>query len=344
MKTITYKKEFSRDFSVIMEEAWFFIMAKGLNNYLGNKPTGRDVIPLVIYGHDGTMEVWKSQQEHNSLIKKITKAAAKNPQFLLDSLNIYERKLIIIQKIFKGKKTKSLEALKLLIDQIFDIMVLYALMYYMSAYQIGNHKLLLRAVKLRDKDSFYDDCDCFLRANLLSVYPQYRNLEHLIKLSELNNPPAKSVLEKRYKNFILIPGMISKAKKLGDFIVKGSYLIFVEPKVAVQDSLIKGQSAFLGKVSGIVKIIFNKRQIKDFKKGEILVMPMTTPNYVSIMKKASAFITDEGGITCHAAILARELKKPCVIGTKIATKVLHDGDLVEVDADKGVVKIIKKAK
>jgi len=55
-------------------------------------------------------------------------------------------------------------------------------------------------------------------------------------------------------------------------------------------------------------------------------------------------VTDEGGITCHAAIISRELKKPCIIGTKIATKVLKDGDLVEVDADKGIVKILKKAK
>jgi pyruvate,water dikinase len=59
------------------------------------------------------------------------------------------------------------------------------------------------------------------------------------------------------------------------------------------------------------------------------------------MNKASAFITDEGGITCHAAIVARELNKPCIIGTKIATKVLKDGDMVEVDAERGVVRIIK---
>jgi pyruvate,water dikinase len=52
-------------------------------------------------------------------------------------------------------------------------------------------------------------------------------------------------------------------------------------------------------------------------------------------------VTDEGGVTCHAAIVAREMKKPCIIGTKIATKVLKDGDLVEVDANKGVVKILK---
>jgi len=59
------------------------------------------------------------------------------------------------------------------------------------------------------------------------------------------------------------------------------------------------------------------------------------------MKKAVAVITDEGGITCHAAIVSRELKIPCIVGTKIATRVLKDGDKVEVDADKGVVKIIK---
>jgi pyruvate,water dikinase len=61
------------------------------------------------------------------------------------------------------------------------------------------------------------------------------------------------------------------------------------------------------------------------------------------MKRASAFITDEGGITCHAAIVARELKKPCIIGTKIATQVLKDGDEVEVDAERGIVRIIKRS-
>ena len=78
------------------------------------------------------------------------------------------------------------------------------------------------------------------------------------------------------------------------------------------------------------------------KQGDILVATMTTPDFFPIMKKAAGFITDEGGITCHASIVAREMKKPCIVGTKIATKVLKDGDLVEVDADKGVVKSLKR--
>lgn len=84
--------------------------------------------------------------------------------------------------------------------------------------------------------------------------------------------------------------------------------------------------------------------IKKLKRGEILVCGMTTPDYIPAMRKASAIITDEGGVTCHAAIISRELGIPCIVGTKIATQVLKDGDLVEVDANAGIVRITKKAK
>ena len=103
---------------------------------------------------------------------------------------------------------------------------------------------------------------------------------------------------------------------------------------------IKGNIAFRGKVSGRVKILKKVEDLKDFKDGEIIVTSMTDPRYLSAMKKAKAFVTDEGGITCHASIIAREMKKPCIIATKIATRVLKDGDDVEVDANKGIVKKI----
>lgn len=104
---------------------------------------------------------------------------------------------------------------------------------------------------------------------------------------------------------------------------------------------LKGQVGNIGKITGKVKIILSPRENKIIKRGEILVTGMTTPDFISLMKKSSAFITDEGGITCHAAIVARELNKPCIIGTKIATRVLKDGDFVEVDANRGIVKILK---
>ncbi len=105
---------------------------------------------------------------------------------------------------------------------------------------------------------------------------------------------------------------------------------------------LKGYSACNGKSKGIVKVIKSVTEFSKLEKGEILVTSMTRPEFMPVLKLASAFITDEGGLTCHAAIISRELKKPCIIGTKIATQVLHDGDLVEVDAEKGVVKILKR--
>lgn len=109
-------------------------------------------------------------------------------------------------------------------------------------------------------------------------------------------------------------------------------------------NLIKGTIAQKGLVQGKVKIVLLKMEGVKVDQNDILVTSMTNPDYVPFMKIAGAIVTDEGGITCHAAIVARELKKPCIIGTKIATKVLKDGDLVEVDADTGVVKVLKRAK
>lgn len=103
---------------------------------------------------------------------------------------------------------------------------------------------------------------------------------------------------------------------------------------------IKGVVAFKGKVRGRVVIVTDPSELNKVKLGDILVAQMTFPSFISAMHKAVAFVTDEGGITCHAAIVAREMRKPCITGTRIATKVLKDGDIVEVDANIGVVKKI----
>ena len=92
-----------------------------------------------------------------------------------------------------------------------------------------------------------------------------------------------------------------------------------------------------------MKVVENKHELEKVREGDIIVAPMTTPEYAPVFARVSAIITDEGGITCHAAIVARELRKPCIIGTKVATQILHDGDLVEVDADHGVVRRVEQS-
>ncbi|MBW2978019.1 hypothetical protein KY331_04195 [Candidatus Woesearchaeota archaeon] len=94
-------------------------------------------------------------------------------------------------------------------------------------------------------------------------------------------------------------------------------------------------------VQGKAKILLTPRNLEKMEKGDVLVAPMTSPDFIVAMRKASAIITDEGGMTSHAAIVSRELKIPCIVGTKIATKLLKDGEVIEVDADKGVVRRLK---
>jgi|GEM_PF-781795 len=106
-------------------------------------------------------------------------------------------------------------------------------------------------------------------------------------------------------------------------------------------SEISGQVAFMGKVRGRVKIINTAKDMPKLKKGDILVSYATDPSLLPAMQRAAAFVTDIGGLTAHAAIVARELKKPCIVGTKVATRVFKDNDLIEVDAEKGVARKIK---
>ena len=118
---------------------------------------------------------------------------------------------------------------------------------------------------------------------------------------------------------------------------------FLEKKVDLKATEIKGTTASLGKgiVQGKVKILLHPREWKKVNPGDILVAPMTSPEYIVAMRKAAAIITDEGGLTSHAAIVSRELGVPCIVGTSIATKLLKEGETVEVDSTKGVVRRIR---
>jgi len=104
---------------------------------------------------------------------------------------------------------------------------------------------------------------------------------------------------------------------------------------------LRGSPAYQGKVQGKVFILKRISDLDKIRPGVILVSPMTEPRMNPYLKNVKAIITDEGGLTSHAAIIARELKIPCIVGTKIATKVFKDGDLVEVDAEKGIVRRIQ---
>ncbi len=109
-------------------------------------------------------------------------------------------------------------------------------------------------------------------------------------------------------------------------------------------NLVKGTAVSFGTVSGRARVVYSSEEARQkIKPGDILVTSMTRPDFVPFMEIAAAIVTNEGGITCHAAILSRELQIPCVVGTRIATRVINDGDIIEVNGTHGIIYILERA-
>lgn len=166
------------------------------------------------------------------------------------------------------------------------------------------------------------------------AYLDYTEIENV-----LNKKIGESELKKRENScmFVFTKGefRLFHDDEIKEFIDK----IIHPEKTDVKE--FSGIGASPGRARGIARIVIRQEDISKVKEGDILVSTMTRPEHVPAIKRAAAIVTNEGGVTCHAAILSREFGRPCVIGTKIATKVLKDGDLIEVDADNGMVRKLK---
>ncbi|MBU1032050.1 hypothetical protein KKE03_04000 [Patescibacteria group bacterium] len=145
----------------------------------------------------------------------------------------------------------------------------------------------------------------------------------------------KFIKNRREKCFVVWEEGKSKPEILtGDKTKKWEQILAIK-----HDSVkvVKGNCASKGQVRGKVRVLLAAADHDKLEKGEVLVTFMTSPDFMSAIRKCSAIVTNLGGITSHAAIISRELKIPCVVGTKNATEVLKTGDFVEVNADKGEI-------
>lgn len=172
----------------------------------------------------------------------------------------------------------------------------------------------------------------------LLKYASPREISNIVK-----QPLTKDLLEQRKQNSVFY------WDQQGHDCVVGTEANMIKEAILGTTDLsdvddFRGLSACTGKAVGKVKIVKSAKEIDKVNQGDILVAVMTRPDYVPAMKKAAAIVTDEGGVTCHAAIVSRELGIPCIIGTKIATKVLKDNQQVEVNANHGWVRILKESK
>ncbi|KKQ28186.1 MAG: Phosphoenolpyruvate synthase/pyruvate phosphate dikinase [Candidatus Magasanikbacteria bacterium GW2011_GWC2_37_14] len=152
--------------------------------------------------------------------------------------------------------------------------------------------------------------------------------ELILSLEKLNERVIESAIILEGNKVIVLSG-----KKLEEYKKQ-------ELKIEKYENIIElsGQGASPGVITGIVKLVLCDADAKKVNKGDILIAPATNPTLVPAMERAGAIVTDEGGLLSHAAIVSRELGIPCLVGTKIGTKVFKDGDIVEVDIINGIIR------
>lgn len=292
----------------------------------------------------GKTAVWYGKDELYEIFDESGRRTQDKRFFSLISEYLHRYNAKLLQYKTGKKKITTFADLK----KFYDLWIAWwspmAIAFVLPESKTASNQIKKKALVLRKQtEKLSDDWDrIFVKAASI-IFPKLADIMHLMTDDEIFKQKfVLSVVKKRENGYVFFNGKLYSPQQLDNVLAKNR--LFLQEK-AVKETIttIKGSEAYKGTTNGFVRVIYSKRQLPNFKEGEILVTEMTSPDYVPAIKKSAAVVTDEGGITSHAAIVARELKKPCIIGTKIATKILKDGDLVEVDANKGVVRIIKRA-
>lgn len=235
----------------------------------------------------------------------------------------------------------SLEDLKKLVTLSKEFWTWFDGIWWMIEYRDKNKLDVTELLKARKASEYFTpNLAATLRSTFKHLVPEYAQYADVLLIEEVlgNSLPSEQILKERIKECVYTEGKLFSSMKQ----VQDIYNVEIKEESQPLDTeILKGQTAYPGKVKGEVKIIKARDDMKKFKEGNIIVSPTTTPDFLPIIKMSSAIISEHGGVICHASITSRELKIPCVVGVKGATKILKDGDMIEVDAEKGIVRILK---
>lgn len=332
--TYTFEKIFTREESMIFGE----LLGQELDKWLAS--ISEEKIPTMFFRLErGMLECWLCSESTKILIDDVYENNIKDPTYLKQQIEIYKDLISKLARFEEKGYAKNLDELREYLDLFSEAVKPLHVIFFTPFHEKAPKALSDLAVKVRSEDAMFDNADLYIRDSLNHLYPANEGMETFIGLKDLDGSVPKN-LKHRDDNFFCLEGKYMNIN-LENFQKKHPNFVLKIDKFEPDQKTFDGTIAYKGVVEGEVQVINLKKDVAKFKKGNILVAPMTTPHYLPAMKIASAFITDEGGVTCHAAIVAREMKTPCIIGTKIATQVLKNGDKVKVDANAGVVTILQ---
>jgi len=334
------EKVFSRDFSLIAlqmdylpESSLIRPWADGENPY---KPY------LIFWRNDGTSKIYFNSNGVEWIKKQLINQVRKNKGFLRKVEKNVRDGIKYIRPIYEQKQTLEKEELVKFVNEFVVAYHWIEAMWWIKSMADNELKDVdcSNIIALRkETEELSAATDIVIRKSLASLYKNLGNLSAMISFDELKEKVKidQGVLKKRNEGFVLINNEIVLDRGFFD-VLNEKNLFLEEENIEKNISILKGEIVSKGKYKGEISRVMGHNDFEKVKKGDIIVSPMTMVDFLPIMKIAGAFITDEGGTLCHAAIVSRELNKPCVVGTNYATQILEDGDLVEVDADNGIVR------
>ncbi len=346
MKKSVLTKLFTREHSLFYFCLWHESDLKGIKKWIGLDLKNN---LFVCEGKKRKCTVWYDLtyggHKFGILWHKIRENVEKNPLFFEEVKKDFYKYWFKVLPYFKqSKEIKNIEELKKYYCLLVKLWMPMAVI--INIPEIGGmpQNFKNEAVKIREETQYESNCADKIYQDFFSEnYPAYIEIKDSISPREVfslqkRKFTAKELgkIRRRLGGYFLLDGKIFLKSELSKILKERKIYLDFDSEIDFNE--LKGVGVCKGFVQGRVKLVLYKDQIQNFKPGQILVSEMTGIDFVPAMKKALAIITDEGGMTSHAAIVSRELRKPCIVGTKIATKVFKDGDLVEVDANKGIVR------
>lgn len=347
---------FTRDYSLPMSDLWQRLLSDQVKQEFG---AGLDhqICRFIIR----SAEYYRLRDELSTIKEAVKQKGPGTPLFSEACTEVFRSAVDTTRKILKEvlepqKRRAHFARVVSIFSELYPQYMLAVFLpnpwkqYFLDAYPKEGPEIIERIYQNRVySEGLFWEVDVYCRTvagQLLVEQGQDPKLAQFFRFDELEQSirggdvPPREALEQRSEGYILYGQKLLVTKNFDNFLSENE-LQYTPPSFNTTIQEFRGQTACSGApVRGMVRIVMNAADVAIFPVGSILVTTMTEPDFVPAMKKALAIVTEEGGITCHAAIVSREMGIPCVIGTKIATKVLKDGDMVEVDAEKGIVRKI----
>ncbi len=331
-KKIVFEKTYSRDITFLLASSGFYHFPEALVDSFDPVLSS----PVLKYVKNGVVEFWLNKESFDYWNNKIKDSLLTDSVLFEQTKKDYTRIAESIRKLSEKKDVYPKDVLEMC--RLFnDLRFSNHVMFISSMTEEWPDDIRSWSKEQREGDDLWSLADDFIRRSLVS--------------SGLPLEQVKVIQVKQLIEYIEFSRISDVSNLFVEDCAANIYPLSIE-KLATEKAFeltsddvvdakeISGQIGYKGTVIGKVKIVYTKEDLSKVLQGDILVSPMTTPDFLPAMKLAGAFVTDEGGLLCHAAIVSREMKIPCVIGTKIATQLLKDGDIIEVDANRGIIRKI----